>query len=201
MIGRFKRAKEVNEALARSPARTPWRRSSTRAWKRGFPRRSSATVPSSRRFDHVIDRDVLVQQPGEQWIRPRAPFRFSRCCGSRAPRRPSRSTIGGVAGSGTNIPQDPAGRAAATRRAAGDRLHRVLGGPVRHRVAVLDGRRRRSRSSRSSAPTACGSVRRSGRRTSRCSTRCRRCATRRTWASAASRSTSATPTGSTSRSG
>ena len=28
------------------------------------------------RFDHVIARDVLVRQPGEDWVRPRAPFRF-----------------------------------------------------------------------------------------------------------------------------
>ena len=28
------------------------------------------------RFEHVIEREVLVRQPGESWIRPRAPFRF-----------------------------------------------------------------------------------------------------------------------------
>src|SRR5205085_8111251 len=28
------------------------------------------------RFDHVIERAVLVPQPGESWVRPRAPFRF-----------------------------------------------------------------------------------------------------------------------------
>ncbi len=28
------------------------------------------------RFDHVIEREVLVRQPGESWVRPRAPFRF-----------------------------------------------------------------------------------------------------------------------------
>jgi crotonobetainyl-CoA:carnitine CoA-transferase CaiB-like acyl-CoA transferase len=28
------------------------------------------------RFDHLRERNVLVAQPGEAWIRPRAPFRF-----------------------------------------------------------------------------------------------------------------------------
>src|SRR5204863_5072925 len=28
------------------------------------------------KFDHLRERDVFVPQPGEDWIRPRAPFRF-----------------------------------------------------------------------------------------------------------------------------
>jgi crotonobetainyl-CoA:carnitine CoA-transferase CaiB-like acyl-CoA transferase len=76
MIGRFRRAAEVNAAL--------------RAWTGGLAADEvvaacvEARVPATivgngaelPRFDHVIDREVLVPQPGEHWIRPRAPFRF-----------------------------------------------------------------------------------------------------------------------------
>jgi len=76
MIGRFRRAREVNDAL--------------RAWTGAHTADEvvaacvDARVPATivgngaefPRFDHVIDRKVLVQQPGESWIRPRAPFRF-----------------------------------------------------------------------------------------------------------------------------
>ena len=76
MMGRFKRAREVNDAL--------------RAWTGSLTADEivaacvEARVPATiigngaelPRFDHVIERDVLVAQPGETWIRPRAPFRF-----------------------------------------------------------------------------------------------------------------------------
>ena len=76
MIGRFRRAAEVNGAL--------------RAWTGEHTAEEivaacvEARVPAIivgngaelPQFDHVIDRKVLVRQPGESWIRPRAPFRF-----------------------------------------------------------------------------------------------------------------------------
>ena len=76
MIGRFRRAQEVNGAL--------------RAWTGAHTAEEvvaacvDARVPATivgngaelPRFDHVMARDVLVPQPGEAWVRPRAPFRF-----------------------------------------------------------------------------------------------------------------------------
>ena len=76
MIGRFRRAREVNDAL--------------RSWTGAHTAEEvvaacvEARVPATivgngaelPRFDHVIEREVLVPQPGESWIRPRAPFRF-----------------------------------------------------------------------------------------------------------------------------
>jgi crotonobetainyl-CoA:carnitine CoA-transferase CaiB-like acyl-CoA transferase len=76
MIGRFKRAQETNDAL--------------RSWTGAHTAEEvvdacvAARVPATivgngaelPRFDHVIEREVLVPQPGESWVRPRAPFRF-----------------------------------------------------------------------------------------------------------------------------
>jgi crotonobetainyl-CoA:carnitine CoA-transferase CaiB-like acyl-CoA transferase len=76
MIGRFKRAKEVNDALRSwTGART-----ADEIVAACVEARVPATIVGNGaelpRFDHVIARDVLVPQPGESWIRPRAPFRF-----------------------------------------------------------------------------------------------------------------------------
>ena len=75
MIGRFKRAKEVNGVAVVDGC--AHRRRDRRRVRRGArardDRRQRRRAP---RFDHVIERDVLVRQPGESWIRPRAPFRF-----------------------------------------------------------------------------------------------------------------------------
>ena len=76
MIGRFVHAKDVNEAL--------------QAWTMQHTADEivdacvDARVPAAivgngvelPRFDHLVARNVFVQQPGESWIRPRAPFRF-----------------------------------------------------------------------------------------------------------------------------
>ena len=76
MIGRFLRAEEVNEAL--------------RAWTTAHTAEEivdacvAGRVPVTivgngaelPRFDHLVARDVFVPQPGESWIRPRAPFRL-----------------------------------------------------------------------------------------------------------------------------
>ena len=76
MIGRFRRAGEVNDAL-----RT-WTGAHTAddVVAACVEARVPATIVGNGaelpQFDHVIARDVLVRQPGEAWIRPRAPFRF-----------------------------------------------------------------------------------------------------------------------------
>jgi crotonobetainyl-CoA:carnitine CoA-transferase CaiB-like acyl-CoA transferase len=76
MIGRFRRAAEVNDAL-----RT-WTGAHTadEVVAACVDARVPATIVGNGaelpQFDHVIARDVLVRQPGETWIRPRAPFRF-----------------------------------------------------------------------------------------------------------------------------
>jgi crotonobetainyl-CoA:carnitine CoA-transferase CaiB-like acyl-CoA transferase len=76
MIGRFKRAKETNEALRSwTGART-----AEEAVDACVEARVPATIVGNGaelpRFDHVIERAVLLPQPGESWVRPRAPFRF-----------------------------------------------------------------------------------------------------------------------------
>jgi crotonobetainyl-CoA:carnitine CoA-transferase CaiB-like acyl-CoA transferase len=76
MIGRFRRAQEVNDALrAWTGART-----AEEVVAACVAARVPATVVGNGaelpRFDHVIEREVLVRQPGESWVRPRAPFRF-----------------------------------------------------------------------------------------------------------------------------
>ncbi len=76
MIGRFRRAAEVNGALRSwTGART-----AEEVVAACVEARVPATIVGNGaelpRFDHVIDRDVLARQPGESWIRPRAPFRF-----------------------------------------------------------------------------------------------------------------------------
>jgi crotonobetainyl-CoA:carnitine CoA-transferase CaiB-like acyl-CoA transferase len=76
MIGRFRRAREVNDALrAFTGAHT-----AEEVVAACVEARVPATVVGNGaelpRFDHVIAREVLVRQPGEAWIRPRAPFRF-----------------------------------------------------------------------------------------------------------------------------
>jgi crotonobetainyl-CoA:carnitine CoA-transferase CaiB-like acyl-CoA transferase len=76
MLGRFMRAAEVNEAL--------------HAWTKAHSADEivaacvEARVPATivgngaelPRFDHLEARDVFVRQPAQDWIRPRAPFRF-----------------------------------------------------------------------------------------------------------------------------
>jgi crotonobetainyl-CoA:carnitine CoA-transferase CaiB-like acyl-CoA transferase len=76
MIGRFRRAKEVNDALRSwTGART-----AEEVVDACVDARVPATIVGNGaelpRFDHVIEREVLVRQPGESWVRPRAPIRF-----------------------------------------------------------------------------------------------------------------------------
>ena len=77
MIGRFKRADEVNELLqAYTRVRTAEQVVEDCARER-VPAAvvgNGALLPT---FDQLMARQVFVPQPGERWIRPRAPFRFS----------------------------------------------------------------------------------------------------------------------------
>ncbi len=76
MLGRFMRADETN-ALIRN-----WTTAHTA--EEIVDACVEARVPAAivgngaelPRFDHLVERKVYVSQPGEQWPRPRAPFRF-----------------------------------------------------------------------------------------------------------------------------
>lgn len=77
MIGRFKRAREVNDLLhAYTEAHTAEAVVEACARER-VPAAvvgNGALLPT---FAQLVERGVFVRQPGEAWIRPRAPFRFS----------------------------------------------------------------------------------------------------------------------------
>jgi crotonobetainyl-CoA:carnitine CoA-transferase CaiB-like acyl-CoA transferase len=77
MLGRFKRAKEVNELLH---AFTMQHTAEEVVELCAAERVPAAVVGNGAllpEFEQLRDRDVFVEQPGEKWIRPRAPFRFS----------------------------------------------------------------------------------------------------------------------------
>ena len=127
MIGRFKRAKEVNDAL--------------RGWTGAHTAEEvvdacvEARVPATivgngaelPRFDHVIERDVLVPQPGEAGS-GRARRSASTAWPTASCVAPSEAdATRGVAAPG-RVPRDPArGRRPSARGRARARLHRVLG--------------------------------------------------------------------------
>ena len=129
MIGRFRRADEVNGALhAYDRARTPPTRSSPRASRRAFRPTIVGNGAELPRFDQLAARDVFVRQPGESWIRPARAVPLPRRRRPRADRaRPSApARVVGAAASARRRDRRRAGRSAA-RRCAGARLHRVLG--------------------------------------------------------------------------
>ena len=142
MIGRFKRAKEVNAALrAFTGART-----AEEVVDACVEARVPATIVGNGaelpRFDHVIEREVLVQQPGETWVRPRAPFRFHGVPDREltAPAEVDRSEVWPAR---TAAPQPEA--VPGERPLAGVRVldfTAFWAGTVRDRVARGDGRRR-----------------------------------------------------------
>ncbi len=76
MLGRGKRAAEVNRILQ------GWTRARTanEIVDACVDARVPATIVGNGaelpQFDHLVAREVFVRQPGEDWIRPRAPFRF-----------------------------------------------------------------------------------------------------------------------------
>jgi crotonobetainyl-CoA:carnitine CoA-transferase CaiB-like acyl-CoA transferase len=76
MIGRFRRADEVNGALHAYTGGHTAEDVVTACVAARVPATIVGNGAELPRFDHVIARDVLIRQPGETWIRPRAPFRF-----------------------------------------------------------------------------------------------------------------------------
>ncbi len=77
MIGRFKRADEVNEMLHAFTSQHTAEEVVELCAAERVPAAvvgNGALLPE---FDQLRARDVFVEQPGEHWIRPRAPFRFS----------------------------------------------------------------------------------------------------------------------------
>ena len=203
MIGRFRRADEVQRRAARVHARAHRRRDRRRV-RRGArarrDRRQRRRAPAQRAARGA--RDVFVRQPGESWIRPRAPFRFHGVADRElaAPRRRRREPVAGAVAA--SQPRRRAGRRPPARRASGcstsPRSGRVRSRPrgsssMGADVVKVEAVQRPDgiRFSADGAPAA----------TTRSSTRSRRCSTRAISASAASRSTSVIPTGSRSRSG
>jgi len=69
------REREPTRRCVAGPARAPAEEAVTRAWKRAC-RRDRGARRELPRFDHVIGAPCSCPQPGESWVRPRAPFRF-----------------------------------------------------------------------------------------------------------------------------
>ncbi len=104
MIGRFIRADEVNAALhAWTSAHTADEVVAACVDARASRPRSSATAPSSRVSTTSWRGDVFVTQPGERWIRPRAPFRFHAVRRSASCTPPSEAS-GDMAGRARHAP-------------------------------------------------------------------------------------------------
>ena len=203
MIGRFMKADEVNGALhawttahdADEIVADLRRRPRARHGRR--QRRRAAALRPSRRARRVRDAAGRGVDPAARAVPlPRHRRPPTRCTASRRVTRAAwsaRSTSRSTTTAGT--PRRPAARGT-----QGARLHRVLGRTVRDRVAVRDGRRRdqgRSGAAPRRHPVQRGRTPETGSALLR---EVGRCSTRATSASAASRSISATPTASRSRS-
>ena len=136
MIGRFRRAGEVNGALrAWTGAHTADEivAACVEARVPGDDRRQRRRAAALR--PRRSTRDVFVRQPGESWIRPRAPFRFH----GVADRELAAPGEADGAQAWPRARADRAsrrGRRASARGREGARLHRVLGRAGRDRVAV-----------------------------------------------------------------
>jgi crotonobetainyl-CoA:carnitine CoA-transferase CaiB-like acyl-CoA transferase len=133
MIGRFRHAKDVNDALRGwTGART-----AEEVVDACVEARVPATIVGNGaelpRFDHVIEREVLVQQPASRGCGRARRSGFHGRARPRA-RRARGSRRGCVAGRSPRSAARGGGRTAARRR-QGARLHRVLGWPGGDRVA------------------------------------------------------------------
>ena len=76
MIGRFMREDEVNAALNAWTARTTADEIVAACVDARVPATIVGNGAELPRNEQLAARDVFVRQPGESWIRPRAPFRF-----------------------------------------------------------------------------------------------------------------------------
>ncbi len=77
MIGRFKRAKEVNAMLHAFTMQHTAEEVVELCAAERVPAAAVGNGELLPAFDQLRARNVFVPQPGERWIRPRAPFRFS----------------------------------------------------------------------------------------------------------------------------
>ena len=77
MIGRFKRADEVNGMLHEFTMQHTAEEVVELCAAERVPAAVAGNGALLPEFDQLRARDVFVEQPGELWIRPRAPFRFS----------------------------------------------------------------------------------------------------------------------------
>jgi crotonobetainyl-CoA:carnitine CoA-transferase CaiB-like acyl-CoA transferase len=76
MFGRFVRADEVNPALNAFTTVHSAEEIVAACVEARIPATVVGNGAELAKFDHLRERDVLVPQPDEGWIRPRAPFRF-----------------------------------------------------------------------------------------------------------------------------
>jgi len=77
MLGRFKRAAEVNELLHAFTMQHTAEEVVELCAAERVPAAVIANGELLPTFEQMRARDAFVRQPGEEWIRPRAPFRFS----------------------------------------------------------------------------------------------------------------------------
>jgi crotonobetainyl-CoA:carnitine CoA-transferase CaiB-like acyl-CoA transferase len=76
MFGRFVRADEVNPALNAWTTAHDAEEIVAACVEARIPATVVGNGAELPRFDHLRERNVLLVQPGETWVRPRAPFRF-----------------------------------------------------------------------------------------------------------------------------
>ena len=76
MIGRFRRADEVNGAIHAYTEQHAADDVVAACVEARVPAAIVGNGAELPRNEQLVARDVFVQQPGESWIRPRAPFRF-----------------------------------------------------------------------------------------------------------------------------
>ncbi len=76
MFGRFVRADEVNPALNTFTTAHTADEIVAACVEARIPATVVGNGAELAKFDHLREREVLVPQPGEKWVRPRAPFRF-----------------------------------------------------------------------------------------------------------------------------
>ncbi|GIU88271.1 MAG: CoA transferase [Acidimicrobiia bacterium] len=76
MMGRGRRAAEVNGFLRDWTTRHTAEEIEARCVEARVPATVLGNGRELPRFPHLVEREVFVRQPGESWIRPRAPFRL-----------------------------------------------------------------------------------------------------------------------------
>jgi len=104
MIGRFRRAQEVNDAIHAYTGAHDADEIVAACVEARVPAAIVGNGAELPRNEQLAARNVFVQQPGEQWIRPRAPFRFHSV--------PDRELVAPGVAAGKWSPRAPATRSA-----------------------------------------------------------------------------------------